>query len=166
MNKKKVLGLSAILILVLIGGLVIYNNATNLQKDIKKSTNNLNNNSSAIEDAKEKTINDLNSTINTGNNTGNNTVKDSSTNDKNTTDSDKTESKTTATNIAKEGVHFNYINYTIKSGDTLFSIAKENAPNLAINDVINNIKIRNKLSDENLIKSGDTISIPSSIKIK
>lgn len=162
MNKKKVLGLSAILILVLIGGLVIYNNATNLQKDIKKSTNNLNNNSSAIEDAKEKTINDLNSTINTGNNT----VKDSSTNDKNTTDSDKTESKTTATNIAKEGVHFNYINYTIKSGDTLFSIAKENAPNLAINDVINNIKIRNKLSDENLIKSGDTISIPSSIKIK
>mgnify|MGYP004508315459 FL=1 len=162
MNKKKVLGLSAILILVLIGGLVIYNNATNLQKDIKKSTNNLNNNSTAIEDAKEKTINDLNSTINTGNNT----VKDSSTNDKNTTDSDKTESKTTATNIAKEGVHFNYINYTIKSGDTLFSIAKENAPNLAINDVINNIKIRNKLSDENLIKSGDTISIPSSIKIK
>ena len=162
MNKKKVLGLSAILILVLIGGLVIYNNATNLQKDIKKSTNNLNNNSSAIEDAKEKTINDLNSTINTGNNT----VKDSSTNDKNTTDSDKTESKTTSTNIAKEGVHFNYINYTIKSGDTLFSIAKENAPNLAINDVINNIKIRNKLSDENLIKSGDTISIPSSIKIK
>lgn len=162
MNKKKVLGLSAILILVLIGGLVIYNNATNLQKDIKKSTNNLNNNSSTIEDAKEKTINDLNSTINTGNNT----VKDSSTNDKNTTDSDKTESKTTATNIAKEGVHFNYINYTIKSGDTLFSIAKENAPNLAINDVINNIKIRNKLSDENLIKSGDTISIPSSIKIK
>ena len=158
MNKKKVLGLSAILILVLIGGLVIYNNATNLQKDIKKSTNNLNNNSSAIEDAKEKTINDLNSTINT--------VKDSSTNDKNTTDSDKTESKTTATNIAKEGVHFNYINYTIKSGDTLFSIARENAPNLAINDVINNIKIRNKLSDENLIKSGDTISIPSSIKIK
>ena len=158
MNKKKVLGLSAILILVLIGGLVIYNNATNLQKDIKKSTNNLNNNSSAIEDAKEKTINDLNSTINTGNNT----VKDSSTNDKNTTDSDKTESKTTSTNIAKEGVHFNYINYTIKSGDTLFSIAKENAPNLAINDVINNIKIRNKLSDENLIKSGDTISIPSS----
>ncbi|MBU5317868.1 LysM peptidoglycan-binding domain-containing protein [Clostridium bornimense] len=162
MNKKKVLGLSAILILVLIGGLVIYNNATNLQKDIKKSTNNLNNNSTAIEDAKEKTINDLNSTINTGNNT----VKDSSTNDKNTTDSDKTESKTTSTNIAKEGVHFNYINYTIKSGDTLFSIAKENAPNLAINDVINNIKIRNKLSDENLIKSGDTISIPSSIKIK
>ena len=150
------------MILVLIGGLVIYNNATNLQKDIKKSTNNLNNNSTAIEDAKEKTINDLNSTINTGNNT----VKDSSTNDKNTTDSDKTESKTTATNIAKEGVHFNYINYTIKSGDTLFSIAKENAPNLAINDVINNIKIRNKLSDENLIKSGDTISIPSSIKIK
>lgn len=162
MNKKKVLGLSAILILVLIGGLVIYNNATNLQKDIKKSTNNLNNNSTAIEDAKEKTINDLNSTINTGNNT----VKDSSTNDKNTTDSDKTESKTISTNIAKEGVHFNYINYTIKSGDTLFSIAKENAPNLAINDVINNIKIRNKLSDENLIKSGDTISIPSSIKIK
>lgn len=162
MNKKKVLGLSAILILVLIGGLVIYNNATNLQKDIKKSTNNLNNNSTAIEDAKEKTINDLNSTINTGNNT----VKDSSTNDKNTTDSDKTESKTASTNIAKEGVHFNYINYTIKSGDTLFSIAKENAPNLAINDVINNIKIRNKLSDENLIKSGDTISIPSSIKIK
>lgn len=162
MNKKKVIGLSAILILVLIGGLVIYNNATSaLQKDFKSSTK-INNDSSAIEEAKEKTINDLNSTFNTESNS----IEDNSTNDKNINESDNTESKTTATNIAKEGVHFNYINYTVNSGDTLFSIAKENAPNLAINDVINNIKIRNKLSDENLIKSGDTISIPSSIKIK
>lgn len=162
MNKKKVIGLSAILILVLIGGLVIYNNATSaLQKDLKSSTK-INNDSSAIEEAKEKTINDLNSTFNTESNS----IEDNSTNDKNINESDNTESKTTATNIAKEGVHFNYINYTVKSGDTLFSIAKENAPNLAINDVINNIKIRNKLSDENFIKSGDTISIPSSIKIK
>ena len=162
MNKKKVIGLSAILILVLIGGLVIYNNATSaLQKDLKSSTK-INNDSSAIEEAKEKTINDLNSTFNTESNS----IEDNSTNDKNINESDNTESKTTATNIAKEGVHFNYINYTVKSGDTLFSIAKDNAPNLAINDVINNIKIRNKLSDENFIKSGDTISIPSSIKIK
>lgn len=162
MNKKKVIGLSAILILVLIGGLVIYNNATSaLQKDLKSSTK-INNDSSAIEEAKEKTINDLNSTFNTESNS----IEDNSTNDKNINESDNTESKTTATNIAKEGVHFNYINYTVKSGDTLFSIAKENAPNLAINDVINNIKIRNKLSDENFIKSGDTISIPSSINIK
>lgn len=162
MNKKKVIGLSAILILVLIGGLVIYNNATSaLQKDLKSSTK-INNDSSAIEEAKEKTINDLNSTFNTESNS----IEDNSTNDKNINESDNIESKTTATNIAKEGVHFNYINYTVKSGDTLFSIAKENAPNLAINDVINNIKIRNKLSDENFIKSGDTISIPSSINIK
>ena len=162
MNKKKVIGLSAILVLVLIGGLVIYNNATSaLQKDIKSSAK-INNDSSAIEEAKEKTINDLNSTFNTESNS----IEDNSTNDKNINESDNTESKTTATNIAKEGVHFNYINYTVKSGDTLFSIAKENAPNLAINDVINNIKIRNKLSDENFIKSGDTISIPSSINIK
>lgn len=162
MNKKKVIGLSAILILVLIGSLVIYNNATSaLQKDLKSSTK-INNDSSAIEEAKEKTINDLNSTFNTESNS----IEDNSTNDKNINESDNTESKTTATNIAKEGVHFNYINYTVKSGDTLFSIAKENAPNLAINDVINNIKIRNKLSDENFIKSGDTISIPSSINIK
>lgn len=162
MNKKKVIGLSAILILVLIGGLVIYNNATSaLQKDIKSSSK-VNNDSSAIEDAKAKTINDLNSTFNTEDNS----IEDNSTNDKNINESDNTESKTTAANIAKEGVHFNYINYTVKSGDTLFSIAKENAPNLAINDVINNIKVRNNLSDENLIKSGDTISIPSSINIK
>lgn len=121
MNKKKVIGLSAILILVLIGGLVIYNNATSaLQKDLKSSTK-INNDSSAIEEAKEKTINDLNSTFNTESNS----IEDNSTNDKNINESDNTESKTTATNIAKEGVHFNYINYTVKSGDTLFSIAKE-----------------------------------------
>ena len=161
MNKKKVLGLSAILILVLIGGLVIYNNATsNLEKDLKSSAN-VNDNSSVIEDAKAKTINDLDSTANNDNNSS----KDSTTNDKDINESDNTESKTTATNIAKEGVHFNYINYTIKSGDTLFSIAKKNAPNLAINDVINNIKVRNNLSNEDFIKSGDTISIPSSINI-
>lgn len=162
MNKKKVIGLSAILVLVLIGGLVIYNNATStLKKDIKNSAK-VNSDSSVIEDAKAKTINDLNSTFNTENNS----IEDNSTNDKNINESDNIESKTTATNIAKEGVHFNYINYTVKSGDTLFSIAKENAPNLAINDVINNIKIRNELSDEDFIKSGDTISIPSSINIK
>ena len=161
MNKKKVIGLSIVLVLVLIGGLVIYNNATStLEKDLKSSAN-VNNNSSVIEDAKAKTINDLDSTANNDNNSS----KDSTTNDKDINESDNTESKTTATNIAKEGVHFNYINYTIKSGDTLFSIAKINAPNLAINDVINNIKVRNNLSNEDFIKSGDTISIPSSINI-
>ncbi|MGG7165112.1 LysM peptidoglycan-binding domain-containing protein [Clostridium ihumii] len=51
--------------------------------------------------------------------------------------------------------------YEIKTGDSLFSIAKSKMPNVAVNEAVEKIKSANNIKNENLIKVGDIINIPS-----
>lgn len=51
--------------------------------------------------------------------------------------------------------------YEIKTGDSLFSIAKSKMPNVAVNEAVEKIKSANNIKNENLIKVGDVINIPS-----
>lgn len=50
--------------------------------------------------------------------------------------------------------------YEIKAGDSLFKIAKEQFPQMAMTEAIEKIKAHNGLKDVNAIKAGDVIYIP------
>jgi len=50
--------------------------------------------------------------------------------------------------------------YEIKSGDSLFKIAKEQLPQMAMTEAIEKIKAHNGLTNVNAIKAGDVIYIP------
>lgn len=50
--------------------------------------------------------------------------------------------------------------YEVKSGDSLYSIAKEFMPKVSIKEAVEQIKQSNNISDENSIKTGQVLSIP------
>lgn len=56
--------------------------------------------------------------------------------------------------------HNNHIKYVVKSGDTLFGIAKEYLSTINIIDGVNLIKEHNNINGENTIKVQETICIP------
>lgn len=80
-------------------------------------------------------------------------------------DTKESNTKTTSA-IAKEGVNFNYVTYSVKIGDTLFSLAKTHAPSLNINDVKNNIIVKNNLDQNGKILVGQKLIIPESVVSK
>ena len=80
-------------------------------------------------------------------------------------DPKESDTKSTST-IAKEGVNFNYVTYSVKIGDTIFSLAKTHASSLNINDVENNIIVNNKLDQNGKIIIGQKLIIPESIVAK
>ncbi|WP_010293995.1 LysM peptidoglycan-binding domain-containing protein [Clostridium senegalense] len=51
--------------------------------------------------------------------------------------------------------------YKIKKGDSLYSIAQEKMPNVAVKEAVKEIKEHNNIKDENAIKVGDVLEIPS-----
>ncbi|MBS5823435.1 MAG: LysM peptidoglycan-binding domain-containing protein [Clostridium argentinense] len=51
--------------------------------------------------------------------------------------------------------------YEIKSGDNLYSIAKENLPEVSLKEAVEKIKTFNGIKDENDIKAGEVIYIPA-----
>lgn len=146
MSTKKLTIISSLIVFLLVAsGLAYYFTYSNVKKNLTASTTETTDSSQVVKQAEEQTVNTLN------------------TQDEKATAA-KTETDTkAAANIAKENVNFKYIEYTVKSGDTLFSIARNNAPNLKITDVINNIVERNSLKDKDSIIVGQKISVPQSI---
>lgn len=144
-TKKLTIITSLVAFLLLASGLAYYFTYTNVKKNLSASVTNSTDSSQVVKQAEEQTVNTLNAQ-----------------DEKTTATINQTETKATS-NIAKENVNFKYIDYTVKSGDTLFSIARNNAPNLKITDVINNIVTRNNLKDKDSIIVGEKISIPQSI---
>ncbi|WP_461614038.1 LysM peptidoglycan-binding domain-containing protein [Clostridium sp. Marseille-QA1073] len=51
--------------------------------------------------------------------------------------------------------------YEIKSGDNLYSIAKEKMPEISLKEAVEKIKALNEIKDENAIKAGEVIYIPA-----
>lgn len=146
MSTKKLTIISSLVAFLLIAsGLAYYFTYTNVKKNLNSSITKTTDTSQVVKDAEEQTVN----TLNTEDAKSDNTTKD-------------TESAPAA-NIAKENVNFKYVDYTVKSGDTLFSIARNNASNLKITDVINNIVTRNNLKSKDSIIIGQKLSIPQSI---
>ena len=142
--KKLTIISSLIVFLLVASGFAYYITYSNVKKNITASTTKTTDTSQVVKEAEEQTVNTLN------------------TQDEKAATTADTETKQAA-NIAKENVNFKYIDYTVKSGDTLFSIARNNAPNLKITDVINNIVERNSLKSKDSIIIGQNISIPQSI---
>ncbi len=62
-------------------------------------------------------------------------------------------------NSSKIG-HDEHTKYTIKAGDTLYKIAKENLPKADLTEAIKELKAHNNITDENSIKASDVICIP------
>lgn len=145
MSTKKLTIISSLIAFLLVAsGLAYYITYSNVKKNIAVSTTTTTDSSQVVKEAEEQTVNTLNTE-----------------DEKSATNADTTTQS--AANIAKENVNFKYIEYTVKSGDTLFSIARNNAPNLRITDVINNIVERNSLKSKDSIIIGQKISIPQSI---
>ncbi|MHC1682034.1 MAG: LysM peptidoglycan-binding domain-containing protein [Clostridiaceae bacterium] len=145
MSTKKLTIISSLIAFLLVAsGLAYYITYSNVKKNIAASATNTTDSSQVVKEAEEQTVNTLNTE-----------------DEKSATNADTTTQS--AANIAKENVNFKYIEYTVKSGDTLFSIARNNAPNLRITDVINNIVERNSLKSKDSIIIGQKISIPQSI---
>lgn len=51
--------------------------------------------------------------------------------------------------------------YEIKSGDNLYSIAKEKMPEISLKEAVEKIKAFNEIKDENAIRAGEVIYIPA-----
>lgn len=51
--------------------------------------------------------------------------------------------------------------YEIKSGDNLYSIAKEKMPEISLKEAVEKIKALNEIKDENAIRAGEVIYIPA-----
>lgn len=68
--------------------------------------------------------------------------------------------ETQVTTEEKTANHENHIQYTVKSGDTLYKIAKETLPKIEITKAIKEIKEHNNIENENTIKSSQVICIP------
>lgn len=51
--------------------------------------------------------------------------------------------------------------YEIKSGDNLYSIAKEKMPEVSLKEAVEKIKAFNEIKDENAIRAGEVIYIPA-----
>lgn len=70
----------------------------------------------------------------------------------------KSEDKSTAANSTDHSSHTKYV---VKSGDTLFSIAKKYLASMNVIDGVKLIKEHNNINDENTIKVQETICIPN-----
>ncbi|MEG2289528.1 MAG: LysM peptidoglycan-binding domain-containing protein [Clostridium sp.] len=66
----------------------------------------------------------------------------------------------TATDKVNSSEHTKHIQYTVKSGDTLYSISNQYLPNMDTNKGVEVIKAHNKIENENTIKESETICIP------
>lgn len=53
------------------------------------------------------------------------------------------------------------VEYKVKKGDSLYSIAKDTMPDTSVNKAVKEIKEHNKIANENSIKIGDVLYIPS-----
>jgi len=145
MSTKKLTIISSLVALLILASIFAYYlTYSNVKKSLSASVTNSTDTSQVVKQAEEQTVDTLNSQ-----------AKSSDT-------KNVDESKST-TNLAKENVNFKYVDYTVKAGDTLFSIGRTNAPNLKIIDVINNIVVRNSLKDKDSIVVGQKLSIPQAI---